>query len=113
MICFFTSRRRHTRCALVTEVQTCALPILALNGATLAGGMGGLGLCLLTPLFRRTEAREHALLTLLALQREAQPVEDPARLLRTRAGDFRDALANAAPLGELLGRIDEIGRAHV
>src|SRR3546814_3750886 len=24
---FFTSRRRHTRCALVTEVQTCALPI--------------------------------------------------------------------------------------
>src|SRR3546814_13498803 len=25
--CFFTSRRRHTRCALVTEVQTCALPI--------------------------------------------------------------------------------------
>src|SRR3546814_3895079 len=24
---FFSSRRRHTRCALVTEVQTCALPI--------------------------------------------------------------------------------------
>src|SRR3546814_1008421 len=29
---FFTSRRRHTRCALVTGVQTCALPIfLACN----------------------------------------------------------------------------------
>src|SRR3546814_20001491 len=31
MICllffFFSSRRRHTRCALVTGVQTCALPI--------------------------------------------------------------------------------------
>src|SRR3546814_9630446 len=27
-ICFFfSSRRRHTRCALVTGVQTCALPI--------------------------------------------------------------------------------------
>src|SRR3546814_1341394 len=25
---FFSSRRRHTRCALVTGVQTCALPIL-------------------------------------------------------------------------------------
>src|SRR3546814_4916642 len=32
---FFSSRRRHTRCALVTGVQTCALPIyrrLALGG---------------------------------------------------------------------------------
>src|SRR3546814_14230908 len=30
----FSSRRRHTRCALVTGVQTCALPILppALRG---------------------------------------------------------------------------------
>src|SRR3546814_7657375 len=26
---FFSSRRRHTRCALVTGVQTCALPILS------------------------------------------------------------------------------------
>src|SRR3546814_2988813 len=26
---FFSSRRRHTRCALVTGVQTCALPICA------------------------------------------------------------------------------------
>src|SRR3546814_9839565 len=25
--CFFSSRRRHTSCALVTGVQTCALPI--------------------------------------------------------------------------------------
>src|SRR3546814_8216791 len=31
---FFSSRRRHTRCALVTGVQTCALPILL--------GLGGL-----------------------------------------------------------------------
>src|SRR3546814_2505852 len=28
MLFFFSSRRRHTRCALVTGVQTCALPIL-------------------------------------------------------------------------------------
>src|SRR3546814_5089998 len=27
---FFSSRSRHTRCALVTGVQTCALPISAL-----------------------------------------------------------------------------------
>src|SRR3546814_5107917 len=28
---FFSSRRRHTRCALVTGVQTCALPIFRDN----------------------------------------------------------------------------------
>src|SRR3546814_14704584 len=27
IFCFFSSRRRHTSCALVTGVQTCALPI--------------------------------------------------------------------------------------
>src|SRR3546814_6493204 len=27
VVLFFSSRRRHTRCALVTVVQTCALPI--------------------------------------------------------------------------------------
>src|SRR3546814_11562043 len=30
---FFSSRRRHTRCALVTGVQTCALPICSLRGS--------------------------------------------------------------------------------
>src|SRR3546814_6704624 len=30
-IFFFSSRRRHTRCALVTGVQTCALPILGVR----------------------------------------------------------------------------------
>src|SRR3546814_2424791 len=30
---FFSSRRRHTRCALVTGVQTCALPIYGSDAA--------------------------------------------------------------------------------
>src|SRR3546814_9394644 len=30
---FFSSRRRHTRCALVTGVQTCALPIYQAGAA--------------------------------------------------------------------------------
>src|SRR3546814_5588208 len=30
---FFSSRRRHTRCALVTGVQTCALPIWTSGGS--------------------------------------------------------------------------------
>src|SRR3546814_12572998 len=33
---FFSSRRRHTRCALVTGVQTCALPICIGSAASLA-----------------------------------------------------------------------------
>src|SRR3546814_3659358 len=42
---FFSSRRRHTRCALVTGVQTCALPICVYNPpqpkppTTLRGGI--------------------------------------------------------------------------
>src|SRR3546814_7835003 len=34
----FSSRRRHTRCALVTGVQTCALPIFPLLAALLIQG---------------------------------------------------------------------------
>src|SRR3546814_9902725 len=34
MFVFFSSRRRHTRCALVTGVQTCALPISAQRDRT-------------------------------------------------------------------------------
>src|SRR3546814_16475571 len=33
---FFSSRRRHTSCALVTGVQTCALPIYLRRGSGLA-----------------------------------------------------------------------------
>src|SRR3546814_6405959 len=35
MLFFFASRRRHTRCALVTGVQTCALPIWIVPGIDL------------------------------------------------------------------------------
>src|SRR3546814_9366165 len=58
MFFFFSSRRRHTRCALVTGVQTCALPIsvapamrsfgaaigldVAPNSALTAGGVMGI-----------------------------------------------------------------------
>src|SRR3546814_10729881 len=40
-LCFFSSRIRHTICALVTGVQTCALPISAVNvQAMVFGNMG-------------------------------------------------------------------------
>src|SRR3546814_6211437 len=43
IFCFFSSRRRHTRCALVTGVQTCALPISAIP-ATAALALAGRGI---------------------------------------------------------------------
>src|SRR3546814_11380288 len=50
---FFSSRRRHTRCALVTGVQTCALPISrwAMGGNSHAadfGSMANIGLAAVT-----------------------------------------------------------------
>src|SRR3546814_19051920 len=53
LVFFFSSRRRHTRCALVTGVQTCALPISSSPGrrnpssvrdAVVAGEAAGAGL---------------------------------------------------------------------
>src|SRR3546814_10312981 len=38
VVFFFSSRRRHTRCALVTGVQTCALPILEVMWIKGSGG---------------------------------------------------------------------------
>src|SRR3546814_3818487 len=40
---FFSSRRRHTRCALVTGVQTFALPIFSRPGVTLRAYSDGSG----------------------------------------------------------------------
>src|SRR3546814_2115144 len=39
---FVSSRRRHTRCALVTGVQTCALPILRFPNLSLRALLSGL-----------------------------------------------------------------------
>src|SRR3546814_6400874 len=40
---FFSSRRRHTRCELVTGVQTCALPIGESEDAVPATGLAVVG----------------------------------------------------------------------
>src|SRR3546814_11472374 len=40
VIWFFSNRRRHTRCALVTGVQTCALPIWTRAGRGTNAGRG-------------------------------------------------------------------------
>src|SRR3546814_1639176 len=51
MIFFFSSRRRHTSCALVTGVQTCALPIWVGSGLGVCAGCTTIGsyLCTMSP----------------------------------------------------------------
>src|SRR3546814_10006999 len=49
---FFSSRRRHTRCALVTGVQTCALPIL--RGNRMKVGLAIVAAMVSQPLFAQT-----------------------------------------------------------
>src|SRR3546814_3280576 len=62
--CFFSSIRRHTRCALVTGVQTCALPIFLSCASS-------------WPTRQTDLASARALLPLL-LARPAQPHRTPA-----------------------------------
>src|SRR3546814_4713380 len=68
---FFLSRRRHTRCALVTGVQTCALPILTV-------GIGGFGITLLDCLEVRLLSR-----CVLFLKGRKKTFEFPALLAGT------------------------------
>src|SRR3546814_6846607 len=60
---FFSSRRRHTRCALVTGVQTCALPICRQRFERTKYGRSSLTDARMTPPFRRksTIGRDKAL----------------------------------------------------
>src|SRR3546814_13762650 len=50
---FFSSRRRHTRCALVTGVQTCALPISPLANGSSAKSAAASSSCKIQPYVRR------------------------------------------------------------
>src|SRR3546814_2869461 len=89
VICFFSSRRRHTMCALVTGVQTCALPIY--------------------PLHQRGQLR---------LADQEDDVADAAKYRRQRH-DHDDRTDRARDLVDMLQVLqrrredDEIGRAHV
>src|SRR3546814_1081054 len=98
MLFFFSSRRRHTRCALVTGVQTCALPISFRDAVSKAGG------------------------TLVAIEtydRSATALSGAARRL-ANAGDM-DAVLIADVGGNAIRAVPvirstgdkQIGRAHV
>src|SRR3546814_4055660 len=71
IVFFFSSRRQQTRCALVTGVQTCALPILLTAAAVLVVGSVAL------PLW--------ALVALMVAQGIAQGIIMPSRDMLVRS----------------------------
>src|SRR3546814_5301168 len=93
---FFSSRRRHTRCALVTGVQTCALPILAAAGRVDAAILAGL---LDNPYFERRPPKSLDRDDFTGAAVAGLALEDGAATLTA----FTAATIAAA----------EIGRAHV
>src|SRR3546814_2350266 len=114
---FFSSRRRHTRCALVTGVQTCALPI-------------ALGICCgwlycaddrhRWRLFHRIRidglfglkgwARRSAALPHGLRRRRLQPENEGAEQVGIRTGGSE---GNADAASTFYDARSEIGRAHV
>src|SRR3546814_3707417 len=79
---FFSDRRRHTRCALVTGVQTCALPIWVADRVLdhlklLDGDFGGFPICRL----------EHSLQTATRAHRDGRDERYVAMALLHDIGD--------------------------
>src|SRR3546814_13037875 len=93
---FFSSRRRHTRCSLVTGVQTCALPI----------GRAGDQIALRIRPGERGEA-EQPFVPVAGGEIGAQ-VEPEMRLRRLRSRGFPGFLAAQFPIF-----MAEVGRASV
>src|SRR3546814_1809347 len=130
MFVFFSSRRRHTRCALVTGVQTCALPILQPGQIPVPVPLGGPGI--VKPMTALLRTDDGALWVPVAgaglgyLRSDWRDVAQFSRSGGVLEGDFYRALAPANGGGVWLGayngviehidaagEIAEIGRAHV
>src|SRR3546814_1167914 len=107
---FFSSRRRHTRCALVTGVQTCALPISAARLCSCK--TCGIMLCWRPPRTDEYAMTRDSLRDLQADRVELMAIRhDIHRHPETAFEENRTGDLVAAKLTEW--GIPEIGRAHV
>src|SRR3546814_7930729 len=121
IVFLFSRRRRHTSCALVTGVQTCALPIsprqewfkVSIDGkhVILTGGSGGVGRFVTAAL-----AAKGARISVFDIEDLPQEYEN-TRLFKCDLADG-EAIAQAVKdatdaIGEPTILIHEIGRAHV
>src|SRR3546814_7713831 len=90
MVFFYSSRRRHTSCALVTGVQTCALPISENIDTTTPGGMLVFNIFGSLAQFERDLIRERTQAGLRAARERGskggrRPVVTPDKLRKARA----------------------------
>src|SRR3546814_3595986 len=117
IVFFFSSRRRHTRCALVTGVQTCALPICSGHyPRTLVTRVGKLELRVpqdragrfSTELFERYQRSEQALVATLA-EMYVQGVS--TRKVKAITEELCGHAFSASTISAINKK--QIGRAHV
>src|SRR3546814_4715031 len=108
---FFSSRRRHTRCALVTGVQTCALPISLGLGASLQETVAANPETIKAAEFSAASAKQESgtLRWLLGINALLFVVEMTAGLIAQSTGLIRESLdnfADAAVYGLALYAVD-------
>src|SRR3546814_1283039 len=104
---FFSSRRRHTSCALVTGVQTCALPIypeVQMGPLVSAGHRGKVAACV------DLARSEGGTILVGGTMPDEQPFDKGMFYMPT----IVDGLSNASRSAqeEIFGPV-QIGRAHV
>src|SRR3546814_6066264 len=118
---FFSSRRRHTRCALVTGVQTCALPIWPIeviegplmDGMNVVGDLFGAGKMFLPQVVKSARVMKKAVAHLIPYIEAAKEEGAKAKgriVMATVKGDVHDIGKNI--VGVVL-QCNKIGRAHV
>src|SRR3546814_8722961 len=113
---FFSSRRRHTICALVTGVQTCALPICALaamEGHDWPGNVRELRNVIERAIYRWADPTRPV--DALNFDPFASPWQPASRRPAARTGDTPGITPDPAAPGPVPGPVPgpEIGRAHV
>src|SRR3546814_2184991 len=105
---FFSSRRRHTRCALVTGVQTCALPICTLGPHR--GKVGWLTIKLISVEALGSQ-EQHFVVAASTSDGSTLAEEDPEKLLRlpatVQAAGLFDGAGDAALLADIDARSEE------
>src|SRR3546814_7930590 len=104
---FFSSRRRHTRCALVTGVQTCALPICNADAlGYLVGGKTGSA--------EKARAGGYARKALMSSFVAAFPMTSPEYVVFVMLDEPKGTKATYGyATGGWTAAPAEIGRAHV
>src|SRR3546814_7387123 len=93
---FFSSRRRHTRCALVTGVQTCALPISLVRRFASAGAhviAADVNAESITQIYEESQADGH---DVIAMRTDVASESDVIHMVKTTAEKYGREIGRAS-----------------